>query len=54
MSTGITSLHVLLPAIFLRDTPGEMSQGSAHPHTDSHDGDQGRLVEAAVGRSLEF
>lgn len=54
LSTGVTSLRTFVPAIFLRKTPGEVSQGSGHPHTDSQNGDQSRLMEAAVGRSLEF
>lgn len=45
----------LVPALL--ETPGEMKQGSGHPSTDSQNdlGDQGRLMEVAVGRrSLEF
>lgn len=54
MSTGVTSLRILVPATFLTETPGKVSQGSGHLHTDSQDGDQSRLMEAVVGRSLEF
>lgn len=46
----------LVPALLL-ETPGEMNQGSGHRSTDSQNGlgDQGRLMEAAVGRrSLEL
>lgn len=44
MPTGVTSPRILVPATFLMETLGEVSQGSGYPHADSQDGDQGQAL----------